>query len=61
MEKKLSKLFDYQRFEGNKELQGVIDTVRAKYQTREVSLDELEMVSAAGTPMVPGKKKEEER
>ena len=61
MDKKLRTLFDYQRFAGNKDLQKVIDAVHAKYQVRELNLDELEMVSAAGIPQNPDKHKEERK
>ena len=44
MENKLKQLFGYQRFEENRELQQVIDSVHAKYAKRELALDDLEMV-----------------
>ena len=50
MEKKLMQLFDYQRFEGNSDLQQMIDSVHARYAARELNLNDLEMVSAAGNP-----------
>lgn len=50
MEKKLTKLFDYQKFAGNKALQGIIDSVHARSGRRELSLDEEELVNAAGAP-----------
>ncbi len=50
MEKRLRALFDFQRFEGNSELQDVIDDVHARYAGRELDLDEMEMVNAAGSP-----------
>jgi len=37
MEKKLTQLFGYQRFEGNRDLQQVIDSVHAKYAARELA------------------------
>ena len=44
MERKLKALFDYQKFEGN-------------YARKELDLEDLEWVSAAGTPGVyPGNK-----
>lgn len=46
MEKKLTKLFDYQKFAGNPKLQVMIDS--AHRQTRELILDDAELVSAAG-------------
>jgi len=48
MEGKLKTLFDYQKFEGNSALQSVIDSVHARYAVKELSLDEMEWVAAAG-------------
>ena len=50
MERKLTALFDYQKFERNADLQAVIDSVHSRYSARELSMDEMEWVSAAGTP-----------
>lgn len=50
MEGKLKALFDYQKFEGNPALQSVIDSVHARYAVKELSLDEMEWVAAAGNP-----------
>ena len=50
MEGKLKTLFDYQKFEGNPALQSVIDSVHARYAVKELSLDEMEWVAAAGNP-----------
>ena len=61
MDKKLKQLFGYQRFEENRDLQQVIDSVHAKYATRELALDDLEMVNAAGVPDLPDKRKEWEK
>ena len=61
MEKKLTQLFGYQRFAENKDLQQVIDSVQAKYAVRELSFDEMEMVSAAGAPELPEKGKDGEK
>ena len=47
MEHKLKKLFDYQKFENNSELEALIAETRGRY-AKELSDDELEMVSAAG-------------
>ncbi len=56
MEKKLMALLDYQRFEGNGNLQNVIDSVHARYAVdkdrygiRELTMDEMSMLAAAGT------------
>lgn len=46
----LSKLFDFQRFEGNTRLQRVIDESHRRIEARELSDDELDLVSAAGAP-----------
>lgn len=48
MEKKLNELFDYQKFAVNPKLQSVIDSVHRP--PRELSLDEADLVSAAGVP-----------
>jgi len=48
MEGKLKTLFDYQKFESNSALQSVIDSVHARYAVKELSLDEMEWVAAAG-------------
>lgn len=50
MERLLSKLFDYQHFERNPDLQIVIDRVDARYAAAELSDEELGMLSAAGDP-----------
>ena len=60
METKLKNLFDYQKFDGNARLQQVIDAVHAKYATRELSMNDLEMVNAAGVPELPKTKKDGE-
>ena len=61
MEKKLFRLFDYQKFEGNKDLQQLIDTAHARAQARELSLDDMEWVNAAGEPTPPVKAEERDR
>ena len=50
MEKLLTGLFDFQRFEKDQALQGVIDEVEGRYFVEELSDDELELYSAAGDP-----------
>ncbi len=50
MERTLKRIFDYQRFENNTMLQQVIDDVHSRYAARELSLDEMNFVAAAGTP-----------
>ena len=60
MEGKLKALFDYQKFEGNPALQQVIDSVHARYSVRELSLDDMEWVSAAGVPNQANGKKDKD-
>ena len=60
MEGKLKALFDYQKFEGNPALQQVIDSVHARFPSRELSLDEMEWVSAAGVPDQKSGKKDKD-
>ena len=50
MDKKLSLLFDFQRFEKNADVQAVIDAVHARYTARKLSDDEADCVAAAGMP-----------
>lgn len=60
MEKVLGRLFDYQRFEQDRDLDRVIEGVHGRYAVRELDLDELETVAAAGAPMADtGKGKKE--
>ena len=47
MEKKLGKLFDYQRFENNDKLAKLIRETESRY-AKELTDDELELVAAAG-------------
>ena len=61
MEKKLFLLFDYQKFEPNKDLQQMIDTVHARCQAKELTLDDMEWVSAAGEPTPPVMAEEKDR
>ena len=60
MDNKLKQLFGYQAFAGNPELQQVIDSVHARHSVRELSLDEMEWVAAAGTPGLKNDKKDED-
>ena len=46
-EAKLSSIFDFQRFEGNKKLQALIDETETRYAYA-LSDDDLEWVNAAG-------------
>ncbi len=61
MDGKLKALFDFQKFDGNRDLQDVIDSVHARYRVRELDLDELEMVNAAGDANHLRHKKETEK
>jgi len=51
MEAILSRLFDFQAFENNHSLQGVIDSVHARFAARELDLEDMEYVAAAGPDM----------
>ena len=55
----LTKLFDYQRFEGNSRLQALIDETEDRYQ-HDLSDDDLEWVSAAGEGTDPKPEKDGE-
>ena len=50
LEDLLKALFEYQSFEQNAELQGVIDKVHARYASRMLSDEEADWVAAAGMP-----------
>ena len=47
---KLSRLFDYQRFEKNARLQKIIDDTHRRVEARELDDDEIDQVAAAGAP-----------
>lgn len=53
MKNKLEKMFDYQKYEQNAALQQVVDSVHNRYETSELSLNDMETVYAAGTPQLP--------
>ncbi|MBQ3762736.1 MAG: hypothetical protein II875_12105 [Clostridia bacterium] len=57
MEKLLKGLFDYQKFNPNAELQSVIDAVHAKTAPRKLSLEEAELINAAGSKYMPDEQK----
>ena len=57
MENRLKKLFDFQKFEGNASLQQVIDDVHARYAAKELDMDDMEWVNAAGSYNDPEKKR----
>lgn len=50
MDKKLKALFDYQKFKGNKKLESLIVETESRY-AKELSDDEMSIVSAAGEPL----------
>ena len=50
---KLSQAFDFQKFQQNPKLAGVIRDVESRYDKAALSDDDLEMVSAAGDTTVP--------
>ena len=60
MEKTLRRLFDYQRFEDNEDLRKIVDSVHARYASRELSMDEMSMVNAAGEPEMSLKHEKEQ-
>ena len=49
MEQKLRRLFDFQRFEENAALAGVIAAVHSRWGPRGLTAEEMESVAAAGT------------
>ncbi len=59
MERKLKTLFDFQKFEGNSALQSVIDSVHSRYAVRELNMDEMEWVNAAGSTVARPDKKDD--
>ena len=61
MENKLFRLFDYQKFEGNPELQKVIESTHARCQAKALSLNDMEWVNAAGQPVQLPKNEEKDR
>ena len=52
MEKKLKKLFDYQRFEKNERLEKLIRETESRY-AKELSDADLSLVNAAGDMIAP--------
>lgn len=62
MENKLSRLFDYQKFASNPDLEKVIRGVEEKYSLNKQALsdDDLEFVAAAGDPYISKEPKENE-
>ena len=60
MERKLKNLFDFQKFEGNSDLQQIIDSTHSRYAVKELSLDEMEWVAAAGVPEMNNRKNDQD-
>ncbi len=59
MENLLKRLFDYQRYEENAALAAVINEVHGRYALREMEMEDLQFVSAAGiTDVKSGKQKD---
>ena len=50
MENTLAYLFDFQKFEGSQVLQDVIDEVHSRYAMKELDLEDMQFVAAAGVP-----------
>ncbi len=57
METWLIKLFEYQLFEENPALRSVVDSVHRRYAGRELDLNEMNAISAAGMPETMKKEK----
>lgn len=54
----LNRLFDFQRYENNRDLQQVIDETHARYATRELSMEDMSLANAAAEiPKDPNSKK----
>ena len=53
----LSRLFDFQRFDGNARLQKIIDDTHRRLEARELDNDEVDQVAAAGATEKKKKKK----
>lgn len=59
MEKKLKKLFDYQKFEDNARLNKMISDTESRYG-EELSEDSLSQIAAAGEMGLPPRSKDED-
>ena len=53
MEKQLFLFFDYQKYAENSALQSLIDFVHAGRSARRLTMEEANMVNAAGSAMMP--------
>lgn len=61
MERTLKQLFDYQKFDNNPELERLVDTVHSRYANRELSIDDVDQVFAAGVTGLPPKDRKKEK
>ncbi len=59
MENLLKRLFDYQRYEENAALAAVINEVHGRYALREMEMEDLQYVSAAGVTNVKSEKQKD--
>ncbi len=59
MENLLKWLFDYQRYEENAALAAVINEVHGRYALREMEMEDLQYVSAAGVTNVKSEKQKD--
>lgn len=60
MERTLKQLFDFQKFEDNASLRRVIDSVHSRNEVRELDLEDMNWVNAAGVSAVYRDKKPDE-
>ena len=60
LERTLKRLFDYQKFEKNADLERLVDSVHSRYAIRELSIDDVDMVFAAGVPGQPPRDRKKE-
>ena len=60
MERFLTRLFDYQKFQRNADLDRLIEAVHSRCAIRELSMDDAGQVNAAGMPYLPVKDSEED-
>ena len=60
MERILTRLFDFQKFQKNADLDRLIESVHSRCAIQELSMDDAERVNAAGMPYLPVKDSEED-
>ena len=61
MEEKLSRLFDYQKFESNDKLSQVIQKVESKYPDAALQLSDDELSQVAAATKWPARKEQKKR